>query len=43
MWSTPAHCGTLSVCFNFMLWGSRKSSRRCASATTIARRPSAVK
>src|SRR5690348_15632465 len=39
----PPHCGTSSEPCNAIVFGSRKSSRFNASATTIANRPSGVK
>ena len=43
MWSMPAHCGVCSEWCSAIVCGSRKSSWRWASATTIAHRPSGVK
>ena len=43
MWSTPLQPGTCSACMSRIVCGWRKSSSRRPSATTIARRPSAVK
>src|ERR1700737_2805475 len=43
MWSTPLHCGVGSEWCSAIVWASRKSSWRRASATTIAQRPSGVK
>ena len=43
MWSMPPHCGAGIECISFIVCGERKSRRRSRSATTIARRPSAVK
>ena len=42
-WLIPAHCGVGSDHWSAMVWGSRKSSRLRASATTTANFPSGVK
>ena len=41
--SIPGHCCVCSAWRRTIVWASRKSSSRCASATTIAERPSGVK
>src|SRR5271157_659981 len=42
-WLMPRQSGVLMVYLNAMVCGSRRSSRRSASATTIADLPSGVK
>src|ERR1051325_10281135 len=42
-WLMPRHSGVAIEYFNAIVCGSRKSSRLCASATTMAALPSGVK